>query len=136
MNWEEILAPYKQVVEELKVKLRGIRAQFEYISNHSPIEFVTGRVKPVHSILEKAKNRNIPLDRIEQEIYDIAGVRVVTQFVDDIYIVVDMLRQRNDFKIVEEKDYIANQKESGYRSYHMIIEYPVEMVQGQKMVLA
>src|SRR5690606_35141888 len=67
---------------------------------------------------------------------DIAGVRVVTQFVDDIYIVVDMLRQRNDFKIVEEKDYIANQKESGYRSYHMIIEYPVEMVQGQKMVLA
>src|SRR5690606_41141594 len=92
MNWEEILAPYKQVVEELKVKLRGIRAQFEYISNHSPIEFVTGRVKPVHSILEKAKNRNIPLDRIEQEIYDIAGVRVVTQFVDDIYIVVDMLR--------------------------------------------
>src|SRR5690606_13765140 len=106
MNWEEILAPYKQVVEELKVKLRGMRAQFEYISNHSPIEFVTGRVKPVHSILEKAKNRNIPLDRIEQEIYDIAGVRVVTQFVDDIYIVVDMLRQRNDFKIVEEKDYI------------------------------
>ncbi|WP_085992707.1 GTP pyrophosphokinase [Oceanobacillus senegalensis] len=136
MNWEALLAPYKQVVEELKVKLKGTRSQFEYDSSHSPIEFVTGRVKPVPSILEKAKSREIPLENIETEIYDIAGVRVVCQFVDDIYTIVKMLRRRNDFKVIEEKDYITNKKPSGYRSYHMIIEYPVEMVQGRKFVLA
>lgn len=136
MNWEVILAPYKQVVEELKVKLKGTRSQFELASDHSPIEFVTGRVKPISSILEKAKERNVPFDEIEEKIYDIAGIRVVCQFVDDIYTIVDMLRKRNDFKIVEEKDYITRKKASGYRSYHMIIEYPVEMVQGEKIVLA
>lgn len=131
MNWEYLLAPYKQVVDELKVKLRGTRSQFEYESSHSPIEFVTGRVKPVQSILEKAKIRGVPLENIEKEIYDIAGVRVVCQFVDDIYAIVEMLRNRDDFSIVEEKDYITNKKPSGYRSYHMIIQYPVEMVRGE-----
>ncbi|RLL45072.1 GTP pyrophosphokinase family protein [Oceanobacillus piezotolerans] len=136
MNWEPMLAPYKQAVEELKVKLKGTRTQFEHQSSHSPIEFVTGRVKPIPSILEKAKTRNIPLDNIEKEIYDIAGIRVVCQFVDDIYTIVKMLRGRNDFTIVEEKDYITRKKESGYRSYHLIIEYPVEMIQEKKLVLA
>src|SRR5690606_3726653 len=118
MNWEAIIAPYAQVVEELKVKLKGMRRQFEYEARHSPIEFITGRVKPVQSILEKAEKRQIPLERIEEEIQDIAGVRVVCQFVDDIYTVVEMLRSRKDFSIIEEKDYISDKKASGYRSFH------------------
>lgn len=136
VNWEAFLAPYVQVVEELKVKLRGMRAQFEYESKHSPIEFVTGRVKPVASILEKAYRKNIPMDQIEGEVQDIAGVRVVCQFVDDIYKIVDMLKTRNDFEIVEEKDYIREKKESGYRSFHLIIKYPVETIRGEKRVIA
>ncbi|GGA74113.1 GTP pyrophosphokinase [Ornithinibacillus halotolerans] len=136
MNWEAILAPYSQVVEELKVKLKGMRAQFEYEASHSPIEFITGRVKPVQSILEKAEKRNIPIDRIEQDITDIAGVRVVCQFVDDIYTIVKMLQSRKDFRIIEEKDYISEKKASGYRSYHMTIEYPVETIHGNKVLLA
>lgn len=136
MNWDQILSPYAQVVDELIVKLKGIQAQFKYEAKHSPIEFITGRVKPILSIKEKAKNKNIPLDQIEEKIQDIAGLRVVCQFVDDIYTVVDMIRMRNDFKIVEEKDYIAKNKASGYRSYHLIIEYPVETIHGEKKVLA
>ncbi|WP_044476826.1 GTP pyrophosphokinase [Oceanobacillus massiliensis] len=136
MNWEAVLAPYKQVVEELKVKLRGMRSQYELESSHSPIEFVTGRVKPIQSIIEKAELRNISLDDIDSEIQDIAGVRVVCQFVEDIYTIINMLQTRNDFTIIEEKDYITNKKASGYRSYHMIIEYPVATIHGQKMVLA
>ncbi|MFC4024452.1 GTP pyrophosphokinase family protein [Oceanobacillus longus] len=136
MNWEAILAPYKQAVEELKVKLRGMRLQFEFESSHSPIEFVTGRVKPIQSIVEKAELRNIEKDVIETEIQDLAGVRVVCQFVDDIYTIVDMLHSRSDFSIIEEKDYILNKKDSGYRSYHMIIEYPVETIHGKKIILA
>ncbi|MBO8156290.1 MAG: GTP pyrophosphokinase family protein [Bacillaceae bacterium] len=136
MDWKVFLAPYAQAVEELKVKLKGMRAQFEYESLHSPIEFVTGRVKPITSIIEKAKRKQIHFDHIEREIQDIAGLRVVCQFVDDIYSVVDMLRGRNDFDILEEKDYISQKKDSGYRSYHVIIEYPVETIHGEKKILA
>src|SRR5690625_2494218 len=135
MNWEQILAPYKQVVEELKVKLRGMRAQFEYESQHTPIEFITGRVKPVASIIEKAKKRNVPFERIEQDIQDIAGLRIVCPFVEDIYTVVNLIRNREDLKIIEEKDYIKNNKDSGYRSFHVIIEYPVETIHGVKMII-
>lgn len=136
MNWEAILAPYKQAVEELKVKLKGMRSQFEFESSHSPIEFVTARVKPVQSIIEKAALRNISMDNIETEMQDIAGVRVVCQFVEDIYTIVNMLHSRSDFTIIEEKDYIANKKDSGYRSYHIIVEYPVETIHGKKIILA
>ncbi|MDL4842936.1 GTP pyrophosphokinase [Aquibacillus rhizosphaerae] len=136
MNWEAFLAPYVQVVEELKVKLRGMRAQFEYESKHSPIEFVTGRVKPLTSILEKASLKNLPMNKLEEEIQDIAGVRVVCQFVDDIYTIINMLRSRNDFQIIEEKDYIREKKDSGYRSYHIIIRYPVATIRGEKQVIA
>lgn len=136
VNWGAMLAPYAQVVEELKVKLKGIRKQFEYESRHSPIEFITGRVKPVASIIEKAEKRQINVDDIERKIQDIAGVRVVCQFVDDIYTIVAMIRSRSDLQIIEEKDYVSEKKESGYRSYHLIIEYPVETIDGRKILMA
>lgn len=136
MNWEAFLAPYSQAVDELKVKLRGLRTQFGYESSHSPIEFITGRVKPVSSILEKSENRQISKDRLGQDIQDIAGLRIVCQFVSDIYKVVDMLKTREDLIIMEEKDYIEKNKDSGYRSYHIIIEYPVETIHGVKMIIA
>lgn len=83
MNWEEFLEPYRQAVEELKIKLKGIRRQFELEKTHSSIEFVTGRVKPIASILDKAKQKNIPLNELHT-MYDIAGLRIMCQFVDDI----------------------------------------------------
>ncbi|MDX8045801.1 GTP pyrophosphokinase family protein [Gracilibacillus sp. S3-1-1] len=135
MNWKKFLAPYSQVVEELKVKLKGMRSQFEHESNHSPIEFVTARVKPISSIKEKMKRRNIHINNIE-EMQDIAGVRVMCQFVDDIYDIVDRLRSRNDFEVIEERDYINHKKESGYRSYHLIIAYPVESIHGERKIIA
>lgn len=136
VNWDMFLAPYNQAVDELKVKLKGMRAQYEYGSMHSPIEFVTGRVKPIKSILSKGMRKETPHNHLEYEIQDIAGLRVVCQFVDDIYTVVDMLRRRKDFGIIEEKDYITEKKDSGYRSFHVIIEYPVETIHGEKMLLA
>ncbi|SIR42942.1 putative GTP pyrophosphokinase [Domibacillus enclensis] len=135
-NWDEFLAPYKQAVEELKVKLRGIRKQFAIEDDRSPIEFVTGRVKPVPSILDKMETKKIPMDRIQLDMQDIAGLRMMCQFVDDIKNVVTILRKRNDFKIIEEKDYISHKKPSGYRSYHVVIEYPVQTIHGEKKLLA
>lgn len=134
-NWDDFLVPYKQAVDELKVKLRGIRAQFLKIDGRSPIEFVTGRVKPVDSIKEKMVRRHISEDRLEEDMEDIAGLRIMCQFVEDIYQVVDLLRQRSDMTILEERDYITNAKPSGYRSYHIVIEYPVQLVSGEKKLL-
>ncbi|PSL50905.1 putative GTP pyrophosphokinase [Salsuginibacillus halophilus] len=135
-RWDNFLAPYRQAVEELKTKLKGLREQYELSSKHTPIEFVTGRVKPVSSIIEKAKRKQIPLDQIEEDMLDIAGIRIVCQFVSDIDTVVHMLSEREDFAIVEERDYVKEKKESGYRSYHLVIEYPVHTIEGMKDVRA
>src|SRR5699024_12574928 len=85
MNWEAILAPYSQAVEELKIKLKGMRSQYEHESRHSPIEFITGRGKPIESILEKAEKKQIPLEQAEKENQDNAGGRGVYQYVDHSY---------------------------------------------------
>ncbi|UOB21170.1 GTP pyrophosphokinase [Macrococcus armenti] len=135
-QWDLFLSPYHQAIDELKVKLKGIRKQFMSEGKSSPIEFVTGRVKPIPSIIEKANTRGIAFDRLSEEMYDIAGLRLMCQFVDDIDVVVNMLKGRKDFEVIEERDYIKDTKESGYRSYHVIIKYPIETLKGQKFILA
>ncbi|TFE30781.1 GTP pyrophosphokinase [Cohnella luojiensis] len=135
-DWGKFLLPYEQAVEELKVKLKALRAELKARDEYAPIEFVTGRVKRVSSVLEKARRLSVPLERIELGIEDIAGIRIMCQFVDDIYRVADLIRQRKDLTLVYEKDYITNYKESGYRSYHLIVEYPVQTSLGSKPVLA
>ncbi|WP_305069356.1 GTP pyrophosphokinase [Fictibacillus sp. 26RED30] len=135
MDWEALLIPYKQAVDELKIKFRGMREQFEKSNQHCPIEFVTGRVKPIKSIVNKAYQKNIPDLHLETEIQDLAGLRIMCQFTDDIKTVINLLRQRNDFTIVEERDYITHKKPSGYRSYHIVIEYPVQVLDGEKKIL-
>ncbi|MFC3928958.1 GTP pyrophosphokinase [Streptococcus caprae] len=136
MEWEEFLDPYIQAVGELKIKLRGIRKQFRKQNRHSPIEFVTGRVKPIESIQEKMKLRAIKEENLAQDMQDIAGLRVMVQFVDDVEEVLELLRSRTDMQVVHERDYITYMKDSGYRSYHVVVEYPVETIKGRKVVLA
>lgn len=137
-NWKKILLPYTQAVEELKVKFKSIRNQYISLDEYSPIEFVTGRVKKISSILEKAKKKNIALEDIEEKIEDIAGIRIMCQFAEDIYRVIDIIRARHgkDLYIEEERDYITNIKNSGYRSYHIIIKYPLQTGHGEKMIFA
>jgi putative GTP pyrophosphokinase len=137
-DWKQFLIPYEQAVEELKIKFKSIRKQYRSKNEYSPIEFVTGRVKEISSILEKAKKLGIPFNRIAEEMEDIVGIRIMCQFVEDIYKVVQIIRQRDgkDLKIVYEKDYVKNYKESGYRSYHVIIKYPVQTPDGEIEVLA
>lgn len=133
-DWDLFLYPYKLALDELKVKLKGQRAMFRLTGQASPIEFVTGRLKPVDSILLKSKTRNIPLETIE-EMEDIAGLRIMCPFVEDVEAVVEMIRNRDDLKVVNEKDYISHIKESGYRSYHLVCEYPVHIIDQTYTVL-
>lgn len=137
INWTQFLIPYSQAVEELKVKFKSIRKSYKSSEEYSPIEFVTGRVKKVSSIIEKLERRGMNIDEVE-DLEDIAGIRIMCQLVEDIDTVVAMIHFRNgkDLKIVEERNYIINMKESGYRSYHMIISYNVFTSSGEKEVLA
>jgi len=139
LKWNQFIQPYKQAVDELKVKLKGIRSQYKLEDIHMPVEFVTGRVKPLASIYDKTLEKGIPFETSEElaaEIPDIAGLRIMCQFVDDINAVAQILRERNDIEVIEERDYIAHKKASGYRSYHMIVKYPVQTIYGEKKILA
>jgi len=135
-DWSLFLQPYEQAVEEMKVKFKTLRTELKAREAYAPIEFVTGRVKRISSILEKAKRLQVPMEKIETGIEDIAGIRIMCQFVDDIRQVAELIRSRKDLTLVYEKDYITNFKESGYRSYHMIVDYPVQTAIGLKHVLA
>ncbi|MBD2872809.1 GTP pyrophosphokinase [Paenibacillus arenilitoris] len=135
-DWSLFLQPYEQAVEELKVKFKTMRSELKIREAYAPIEFVTGRVKRISSILEKAKRLNVPADQLDTGIEDIAGIRIMCQFVDDIHRVASLIRSRKDLTLVYEKDYITNFKDSGYRSYHIIVNYPVQTALGYKIVLA
>lgn len=136
MEWKTILIPYEYAVEELKVKFKNVRKELKGNGEYSPIEFVTGRVKKISSIISKAKRLNVSLDEVQEKIEDIAGLRIMCQFVEDIYTLVSLIRSREDMSVVYEKDYIKNYKDSGYRSYHMIIKYPIQTASGLKEILA
>lgn len=93
-------------MDELKIKLKGMRSQFGNTGMTSPIEFVTGRVKPLASIYDKAREKGIlfePSQKLATELQDIAGLRIMCQFVDDIATVANLIRQRNDLRVIEEK---------------------------------
>ncbi len=132
MDWDLYLLPFEQAVEELKVKLKNLRNELKKRHEHAPIEFVMGRVKSVPSIYNKAKRLQFPItENIAWDLRDIAGIRVICQFIDDISAVVEMIRQRKDMKIYLEKDYVSTPKESGYRGYHLSVEYPLMTAMGQ-----
>ncbi|HJV45356.1 MAG TPA: GTP pyrophosphokinase family protein [Bacillota bacterium] len=137
-DWNKFLIPYEQAVEELKIKLRGIRKEYKRREEYSPIEFVTGRVKKISSIFSKAKRLNVTMEDIEVGIEDIAGIRIMCQFVEDIAKVRELILQRDkkDLEVVYEKDYVNHKKESGYRSHHIIVKYPVQTSIGEKEILA
>ena len=123
-DWDLFLWPYQQAVSELKVKFRSLPQNFRYIYDDDD------------SIKEKMTRRVIAPEVIENDMQDIAGIRIMCQFVDDIYRVVDLIHERQDMQVVEERDYIQNAKPSGYRSYHMVIEYSVFLPDGPKKIIA
>ena len=132
--WREILNPYDLAVKELLVKFEHLIYEHRSSGLYSPIEQVKGRVKTIASILDKAQKKNIPVDKIQEELLDIAGIRIICQFVEDIEKVVEIIRNRTDMEIVTERDYIKNMKDSGYRSYHIIVRYEVQTLEGSRKI--
>lgn len=132
--WRELLEPYALAVDEIVVKLNHLIGAFQKSGNYSPIEQVNGRVKTISSILEKCQKKGIDFGSFESFIEDIAGIRIICQFTEDIYRVVEIIKNRADMQVKEEKDYLINVKESGYRSYHMVVFYTVETLKGPKRI--
>jgi len=131
MNWEKELLPYHQATDELKAKFGNIALQFERVEKTTPIFSVEARVKTVPSIISKAHRKKIPLDRVFGEIDDIAGLRIICRFVDDIHILTKLISERDDMKILLEKDFVNTMKPSGYRSYHFVVEYGLNTAFGK-----
>ena len=134
--WRSILCPYELAVKELTVKFEHIISEHRENDLYSPIEQVSGRVKSVSSILEKMQRKHIPMERMEEEVEDIAGIRIICQFEEDIETVASLIQNRSDMTIKSEKNYLKHVKQSGYRSLHLIIYYTVETLNGPRKLQA
>lgn len=134
-NWEKFLQPYELAVEGFILKFEGIKKQYKLEGLYCPIEIVSGRVKSKDSILDKAKRMQVPFNFIDERLYDIGGVRITCKYIDDVYIICDLIKARKDIKVLEIRDYIKNMKPSGYRSLHILAAYNVETIHGQVPVI-
>lgn len=126
-NAAVLMSYYRCAAMEIETKFRVLNEQFTLAKERNPIESIKSRIKSFPSIREKLYRRNLPfsLDSIKENLNDVAGVRVICGFVDDIYLLADCLTQQDDVKLITKKDYIKNPKPNGYRSLHLIVEIPI-----------
>lgn len=134
--FNRLMMQYNCAIMEIETKLHVLNEEFSLDHNRNPIEDIHSRIKKPLSIVDKLRRKGYPftLESVEQNLQDIAGVRVVCSFPEDIYDVRDMLLSQDDIHLIEEKDYIKNPKGNGYRSLHLIVEIPIFLSHGKKMV--
>ena len=135
-EFKELMLYYKCAIREIKTKLEVLNDDISLKSQRNPIEFVKSRLKKPSSIAQKLRRRelDISVDSIRKNLNDIAGIRVVCSFIDDIYDIKDMLEVQDDIKILEVKDYIKNPKPNGYSSLHIILEIPIYLSQKKEYI--
>ena len=123
----KMLLGYKFALEEMNTKISILLEEFRIIHEYNPIEHVSTRIKSPKSIMRKIEHLNLAwaIPEIEDKIRDIAGVRIVCSFEEDIYRVAELIMNQRDLQVIEIKDYIKNPKRNGYRSLHLIIKVPV-----------
>lgn len=124
---DTLMAYYRCAIMEIETKFKVLNEQFSLEYDRNPIESIKTRVKSIEGIVRKVRKKDIPLTihAIEQNINDIAGVRVVCSFPEDIYLLADCLLRQDDIRLIEKKDYIKKPKPSGYRSLHLIVAVPI-----------
>ncbi len=131
-QFEELMMMYTSAIRGVRTKLEVLNDEFQIKRSHNPIAYIKYRVKKPKSIMEKLKRRGYPvnLESVEENLHDVAGVRVICNYVQDIYIVADMLTSQSDIILLQVKDYIANPKPNGYRSLHLVVAVPVFFSDG------
>ena len=130
---DTLMAYYRCAIMEVETKFKVLNEQFSLEYDRNPIESVKSRLKSLDGIVKKVRRKNIPLtmEAIEENINDIAGIRVVCSFPEDIYLLAKCLLQQDDIRLIEKKDYIKHPKENGYRSLHLIVAVPI-FLQNEK----
>lgn len=126
-QFQQVMMMYTCAIREVKTKLEVLNDELSVKNQRNPIEMIKSRVKKPMSIVEKLQRRGyeVSIESMVKNLDDVAGIRIICSFVDDIYEVAEMLVRQDDVKVIAIKDYIKNPKPNGYRSYHMIIEIPV-----------
>ena len=126
-TWEELILLYNSALKEIGTKLEILNDEFQHIHQYNPIEHIKSRIKSPESIVKKLKRKGYEstLSNMVDHVNDIAGVRIICSFTSDIYRIADMLRKQNDLNIISIKDYIKTPKDSGYKSYHMLVTVPI-----------
>lgn len=136
----ETMNKYRCAIMEVETKLNVLNAEFSLQYDRNPFESIKSRLKSPRSIIEKLHRRGIPFSQetveelVEENLYDVAGIRVVCAFQEDIYRLADLLLRQDDIHLIRTKDYIKHPKPNGYRSLHLILEIPVFLEKGKTPV--
>lgn len=127
VDYKDLMMMYTCAMKEIQTKFEVLSTEFKVRYQRNPISSITTRLKRTSSITEKMTKLQKPftLESIEENIHDIAGIRVICNYIDDIYMIADSLLKQDDITLIARKDYIANPKPNGYRSLHLIIKVPV-----------
>ncbi|MDY4575967.1 MAG: GTP pyrophosphokinase family protein [Intestinibacter sp.] len=134
MPLKKLMTYYRCAIMEVETKFKVLNQEFSLEYDRNPIETIKTRLKSTESIIKKLAKNDLPLtvESIEANLNDVAGVRVVCSFIEDIYLLADCLLQQDDIKLIQVKDYIKNPKPNGYRSLHLIIEVPIFLKDEKK----
>ena len=126
-SWETLNFLYRSALKEVETKLDILNDEFQHVHKYNPIEHIKTRIKTPESIVKKLKKQGheATIPNMVKYVNDIAGVRIICSFTSDIYRLAEMLGKQSDLKVLQIKDYIKNPKESGYKSYHMMITVPI-----------
>lgn len=135
-DFRELMMMYHSAIREVTTKLEILNDELSLDSRKNPIQFIKSRVKKPLSIVNKLQKqeKGVTVESIMTSLNDVAGIRVICSFIDDVYDIAEMLTRQDDIVLIEAKDYIKNPKPNGYRSYHLIIEIPVFFSQKKQSV--
>lgn len=130
----QLMMKYNCAMLEIKTKLDVLNSQLSLENDRNPFESISCRIKKPQSVVEKLRRKGLPatIESIEQNLNDVAGIRVICSFIDDIYLLSKRLCSQDDIRVVEVKDYIKNPKDNGYRSLHLILEIPIFLLEEKK----
>ena len=136
IDYDQIRGVYAAAIREIHARLQNLDSEFSYRNRHNPIHHIETRIKSLPSIIKKLRSMNVPVSIInaKKSLHDIAGVRVVCRYVDDIYRIANLLLSQDDILLILEKDNIKKPKDNGYRSLHIVVDVPVYMIEGKLFI--
>lgn len=131
-RWNSVMFLYDSALKEINTKIEILNEEFVHIYGHTPIEHIKSRLKSPESIIKKLKGNGLEatIDNMVERLSDIAGIRIICSFTQDIYQIADMISRHKDVTVLYVKDYIRHPKPNGYKSYHMVVTIPIYLTEG------